>query len=317
MSELVTIKPKPGSRQFASVGNMVSVYSQTDNQGNIITEKKSEFIGQRFPKSKQMFRIPWSSLKRRWLLEGFEDGNMPEMQDLVKKCKLQYEGNHKKAGEYIESADIFDYNDPFFNHRLCKLTANEGELMIDKSIPLDNLILRGLKLHPRFQVAGENNPITSSGARYVIVDREIDTKLKRASRNNKLKVMKLFEALTSEKKIKIAMAMGLISNDKTDFDVVDDVLFKAAEDTTKLPDANITRQELFITLCEMKSEDLNLKHRLAKAKSLGLLKKQADGWILFGAPVGKSNAQIEQYLRDPDNNTLLIRLEEALNDKSN
>lgn len=317
MGELVTIKPKPGSRNFASIGNMINVYTQTDEKGNVISSKQNEFLGQRFPKSKQMFRIPWSSIKRRWLLDGFEEANLPEMQDLVKRAKLQYESPHKKSGEYIESADIFDYNDAFFSHRLCKIMANEGEYLIDKADPLQNLILRGLKKHPKFQVAGEDNPVTSSGSRYIIVDRAIDNKIKRSTRDNKLKVMKLYENLTSEKKMKIAMAMNLIPNDKVDYDVVEDVLFKAVEDTTKVPDMNITKQELFIMFCEMKSEDLNLKHRLAKAKSMGFLKKQSDGWILFGSPVGKTSAQIEQYLRDPDNNQLLSRLEEALNDKGN
>ncbi len=316
--ELVTIKPKPNSRSFASVGTMVNVLTQVDDKGNVITQKQSEFLGQRFPKSKQMFRIPWNTSKRRWMLQGFEEANTSEMQALVKRCKLQYESPSKRAGEYIENADIFDYNDAFFNHRLCKIIANEGEFLIDKADPLHNLILRGLKKHPRFQIAGEDNPVMSSGARYVIVDREIDIKLRKASRNNKMKVMKLFDSLTTEKKHKIALAMGLVSNDYIDADVIDDILFKAAEDSTgKNNDYNITRQDLFIRLCEMDSEELNVKHRIVKAKASGILKKQADGWILFGYPVGKSTAQIEEFLKNPDNNQILTRLETALNDKSN
>lgn len=316
MGELVTIKAKPGSRKFASTGSMQTVYTENDQQGNQISEKKSEFISERFPKSKQMFRVPWSHLKRKWLLDGFPE-NCKELNDLVEKCKLQYEKPHKNAGDYIKQADIYDYNDKFFNHRLFKIIANEGEVLVDKSFAIQDLVLRGLKMHPMFQVAGEENPLMSAGARYVIVDRAIDVKLKRQVRDNKLKVMELYKNLTGEKKIKIAMAMNLIPNENVDIDVVEDVLFKASEDLTKLPDMKISRQELFITFCEMKTEDLNLKHRIAKAKSLGILKKQADGWILFGSPIGKTNAQIEDYLSNPDNSKLLLRLDDVLNDQSN
>jgi len=315
MGELVTIKAKPGSRKFASTGSMQTVYTENDKDGNQISEKKTEFISERFPKSKQMFRVPWSHLKRKWLLDGFPE-NCQDLNDLVEKCKLQYEKPHKNAGDYIVKADIYDYNDKFFNHRLFKITASEGEVLIDKSFPLQDLVLRGLKLHPLFQVAGEDNPLMNAGSRYVIVDRAIDVKIKRQVRDNKLKVMKLYESLTGEKKIKIAMAMNLIPNENVDIDVVEDVLFKASEDLTKLPDINMSRQDLFITFCELKTEDLNLKHRIARAKSTGVLKKQADGWILFGSPVGKTNAQLEDYLSNPDNSKLLLRLDDVLNGKS-
>jgi hypothetical protein len=315
MGELVTIKAKPGSRKFASTGSMQTVYTENDKDGNQISEKKTEFISERFPKSKQMFRVPWSHLKRKWLLDGFPE-NCNDLNDIVEKCKLQYEKPHKNAGDYIVKADIYDYNDKFFNHRLFKITASEGEVLIDKSFPLQDLVLRGLKLHPLFQVAGEDNPLMNAGSRYVIVDRAIDVKIKRQVRDNKLKVMKLYESLTGEKKIKIAMAMNLIPNENVDIDVVEDVLFKASEDLTKLPDINMSRQDLFITFCELKTEDLNLKHRIAKAKSTGVLKKQADGWILFGSPVGKTNAQLEDYLSNPDNSKLLLRLDDVLNGKS-
>lgn len=315
MAELVTIKPKPGSRKFATTGSMKTVYTENDSEGNVVAEKTSEYISQRFPKSKQMHRVPWSHLKRKWLLEGFPE-NCTELNDLVKKCKLQYEKPHKNMGDYIESADIYDYNDKFFNHRLFKIMSNEGEVLVDKSFPLQDLVLRGLKLHPHFQVAGEDNPLLSAGARYIIVDRAVDVKMKRQVRDNKLKVMKLYESLTGEKKIKIAMAMNLIPNENVDIDVVEDVLFKASEDLTKIADMKISRQELFMSFCEMKTEDLNLKHRIAKAKSTGILKKQADGWILFGSPVGKTNAQLEDYLSNPDNSKLLLRLDDVLNDQS-
>lgn len=317
MAELVTIKPKPGSRKIvSSTGNIQAVYTQNDNNGNLVSEKKTEYVSERFPKSKQMHRIPWSHNKRKWLLDGFPE-NCDELNKLVKDCKLQFEKPHKNAGDYIEKADIYDYNDKFFNHRLCKIMSNEGEILLDKSFPLQNLVLRGLKLHPHFQVAGEENPLISAGARYIIVDRDIDVKLKRTARDNKLKVMKLYSSLTGEKKIKIAMAMNLIPNENVDIDVVEDVLFNASQDLTKIPDLNITKQELFINFCEMKTEDLNLKHRIAKAKSTGILKKQADGWILFGSPVGKTNAQLEDYLSNPDNSKLLLRLDDVLNDQSN
>lgn len=317
MSELVTIKPRSGSRKFSSVGSMTTVYTESNENGEIKKELKSNFDGQRFPGSKPFFRIPWGHNKRKWLLDGFEE-NCQSLNDLVKETRLQYEKG-KNQGDYILKADIWDPNDAFFTHRSARLMTKEGEILLDKANPLHNLILRGLKKHPWFVIGGEDNPLLTASARYVIVDKAIDIASRKKARASKLEVIKLYESLTSEKKKKIAMAMGLIPNEKVDSDVVDDILFKAAEDNvTRITDAKMTRQELFVKFCKMETEDLNLKHRIQKAKSLGILKRQQNvGWLLLGSPVGKTMEQIEEYLKNPDNQEMLIKLEDAIKyDKS-
>ena len=320
---LVTIKPKAGSRKFATEGSMRTTNQITTEDGKIINSRVSEFTGERFPKSMQFFRVHWSSLKRKWILEGLDgkemNKNTEELNALVAETRLQYPSDSKQRDEYIKSADIFDPVDKFFNHKLAYIKASEGEVLVDKSRPLENIILRGLRKHPQFQVAGEVNPLTSAGTRYIIVDKDIDTNIRKELRNKKLEASKYFEALTDEKKIKIAMAMGLVPNESINIDVIDDLLFKACEDLTKAGDTGLTKQDLFISFAKMKTEDLNIKHRIAKAKSLGILKRQGDkGWLLFGSPVGRTQEQIENFLTDPEHQDMLIRLEDALkNDKSN
>lgn len=319
---LVTIKPKAGSRKFATQGSMRTTNEQISEDGRIVDSKVSDFKGERFPKSLQFFRVGWSSIKRKWLLEGLDgkemDKNTDELNQLVSETRLQYPADSKQRDEYIKSADIFDPVDRFFNHKLAYIRASEGEVLVDKSRPLEAIILRGLRKHPLFQIAGEVNPLTSAGTRYIIVDKEVDTNIRKEIRNKKLEASKLFEALTDEKKIKIAMAMGLVPNENINIDVIDDLLYKACEDLSKAGDTGLTKQDLFMSFAKMKSEDLNIKHRIAKAKSLGVLKRQGDkGWLLFGSPVGRTQEQIENFLTDPEHQDMLIRLEDAVkNDKS-
>lgn len=317
MAEIVTIKPTPGSRKFKAVQGMHSKHTVSDGT-NEQEKTTGEYTGQRFPKSRQMFRPLWSNSRRRWLIHGYED-NHEELNDLVKKCKLKYPAKTPKAGQYIEEADIFDFSDPFFTSRYLKVIANEGEIMLDKSKPLDKIILLSLLENPQFQSSNDGNPLFTSRVKYLISDRDIELVAKKDKRDKESKIVKLYEGLTSQKKMKVAIAMGLIPNENVSIDVVEDLLYQAAKDViTKVStEGNITRQDLFIKLCEMTTEQLNLKHKIAQAKSKGFLKKNDGGFMLFGNPVGKNEKQIEAYMSNPDNQELLDRLMKALDDKSN
>lgn len=311
--DYVIIKPKEGSRKFKAIGGMQSKYIETKD-GKEVVKDGGQYKSERFPKSRQMFRPIWSYSKRKYLLDGFEE-NGEKLNSLVAQCKLKYPDNHPKKTHYIEEADLYDFNDPFLSHKQLKVIAEEGSMMLDKNRPFDKIILAGLKKNKFFQVSGEENPVLSGSVKYIIVDNEEEKKIKRAHRDRKMEVYELYKSLSDDKKIKIAMAMDLINSETIDRGMLDDILFQAAEDTGKANSVNMSKQDLFIKLCKLDTEELNRRHMVGKAKVKGILRYRSDqGYILFGKPIGKNLDKVNEYLSDSENAETLIRMQEALDE---
>lgn len=318
MGNIVRIIPKEGSRKFKVIGNTITnTVVQKDGEQEVV--KKTSTNRERFDRTRQMFRPEWSANKRRWDFkdyDGRDPEKMKELQDLVKRCKLKYRKGHPDYPRYIEEADIYDFSDPFFNHPKFKIVAQEGSITLDTNIPFDKLMLAGLSQLDEFQVGSEDNPILSGRARYVIIDEGLDKRIKKEDRNRKMEVYDLYKGLSDDKKMKIAYAMNLITSEDMDREVIDDLVWQAAEDTSMMKDLSITRQNLFIQLSKMDSEELNIRHMIGKAKSSGLLRFRSDsGYLLFGKPIAQTYDNVIKYMTDPENGPTLMRLQEALENK--
>lgn len=326
MAELITIRAKQGSKRFRAINGLMTQYQKITENNQETDRASGEYKSERFPNSRQMFRPLWSSSRRMWLLKGFEKvgedaKKQEELNKLVTACKLKYPDNHPKAKHYIETADIYDSADPFFNHALLRVITYEGQASLDKSRPVDKVILAGLEANNQFQQGGEKiNPVLSQRVKYVITDKNIDTEIKKEARTLTMEATKLFAGLNDNKKMKIALALGLISNDKVDRGIIDEVLWDAAQDGKSLMGGTrLTKQKAFIQMCQADSEELNIRHKIQKAKSTGRLKKhKAQGWLLFGQPVATTDGKLYEYFSDPANQEIMLRLEQALeNDQSN
>lgn len=238
-----------------------------------------------------------------------------ELNALVKACKLKYSDKDPRAKTYIEEADVYDSDDAFFNHRALRIISYEGQLSLDKSRPIDKIILLGLQPNNQFQEGGEKiNPLLSSRVKYVITDKNIDTKIKKELRNDMMEATKLYAALNDDKKVKIAMAMGLISNENVDRALVDEVLWDVCQDSkSMMGGSKITKQKAFINLCKTGGEELRIRHMIQKAKASGNLKRnKTQGWLLFGQPVGSTDGKLYEYFSNPENQEAMMRLEKAL-----
>lgn len=318
MAELVTIRPRAGSKRFRAIKG-ITQFQKVTEQGQDVDRSVGEYKSERFPNSRQMFRPMWSASKRKWLLRGFEDMNQEkqkELDALVVKCKLKYGDKDPRARNYIKEADIYDANDPFFTHPSLKIITYEGQATLDKSRPLDQILLLGLQANVTFQKGGDKvNPVLSQRVKYVITDKNVDSKIKQDKRKKILTATKLYDALTDAKKTKVAMAMGLISNDNVDRSVIDEILWEACQDDTKVVDNNMTRQDLFIKMCKTNAAELNTRNMIQKAKATGKLRRnKTQGWLLFGESIGRTDNQVYEYFNNPDNQEMLIRLEQAMED---
>jgi len=319
MSNIVRIIPKPGSRRFKTIGNVMHNKYTEDVNGRTV-ERTSKYKAERFDKSRQMWRPEWSFSKKRWDFKGF-DGSDPEQmekfQELVKRCKLKYEKGHPDHPRYIEEADIYDFNDPFLTHKDFKVLAEQGNISLDKNHPFDQLILAGLMQLDEFQLGAEDNPIISGRARYLIIDDALDKQVKKENRNEKMEVYDMFKALTDDDKVKIAFAMSLINSPDMDREVIDDLLFQAAEDTSQRKDMPMSNRALFKSLCKMDPEERNIRYLVGRAKPEGILRWRSDsGYLLFGKPVAKTYDNLIEYLKDPEHGPDLMRLQEAINVKN-
>ena len=315
-TSIVTINAKPGSRKFSAFkGQMTQFQKVIDATGSETEREAGSYKGERFPNSRQMFRPIWSQSKKMWLMDSFKE-NCDELNKMALACKFKYPDTHYKRDQYIDEADLFDYNDPFFTHRSLKIITYEGQLTLDKAKPIDKIIFLSLRQNHLFQSGGEEgNTMLSSRTRYVITDKEVDITNKKKRRDKFLEASKLYSSLTDAKKITIAMALGLAANENQDRDLIDQVLWDASQDTAVRNSNKQTRQDLFIGLCKMDNEMLNIKKMVQKAKGSGKLKKvKNQGWLLFGEPVGKTDEQLFTYFSNPENQEMFFRLQEALSD---
>jgi len=309
MAKTVTIKPRKDSKKFYREAAQYQRVVGPDGMDTGEVRNAGAFKGERIPNTKQFFRPYFSKSMNKWVIGNLSED---ELQEIVKSLRFTHINGPDK-GRYIERADIHNVSDPFFNHPRLMVVAKEGELRLDKDQPMDRLMIEALKTQHEFGEPGKNSML-SSRVKYIISDRETDIKVKSVTRKQKQKAVEYFNNLTHKKKLIIATAMNLNVSDDIDPEVLDDVLFEKVEDGTTKLDGNVTPQSLFISLCEAHTEDINLKYLIGKARKAGLLRKnRADGWLLFGNPIGRSDINVEEYFKDPVNSEMLDRVTEALN----
>lgn len=312
MAQLITIKPKPNSFKFKTVdGNITQFNKDVNSSDPLAVQSAGNYTGERFPNSRQKHRVMWSYTKRRWKLAGCTK-NSEALNQLVKECKVQYPKDHPRYPDYIESADIFDSNDPFFKG--FKFMLKEGEGILDKDHPKDKIIIMALQANPHFALSGEESGKLSNRVKNLIVDKNLDKESKIKNRQKEIEAITIYNNMNPEKRKRVAMAMGLIVKDDTDKDVVDMLLYESVTDVkTKIN--GLTRQDYFLAMANATTDQINNRYLIQKAKGKGLLKKTRQGYKLFGHNAGKTEADLIKYFENPDNQEMMIRLQEVLEKK--
>ncbi len=318
MASFVVVKPRSNSKKFQTTDGMRSMVNVSRDAGNTYNDESAgTWDKERFPKSRQMFRPMWSYTKRKWVLSGF-DKNSPDLNELVAGCKLKYKPGHPLQGQFIKEADLTDFGDAFFNHKQLKVMAQEGDTLLDKERPFDQLILAGLLMNPEFQYQSAEDTGSqpmSNKIRYLIVDKGKELNSKKISREREQQAYDLYKGLNDQKKLAIAVSLNLIRDENTDRGLIDDVLWDFAKSKDKAKDTYLSKQEIFIEMCNLKTDKLTTQYLIGKAKGAGFLKKTNQGWMLFGQILGKTEKDVEKYFNDVDNadtQEVIANLEEQL-----
>lgn len=314
---LIKIIPSPLSRKFDGTVNGMVQYEQTkDTQGVTELRAMGKYNRERFPNSTQGERpIAYSVSKKKYLLEGY-DSNNEELNQMVKRCNLMNDlKDHYNYNKPIESCDIFNLKDPFFNHKNVKILFDEGYGSLNTENPLDWILYKGVLSNHRFQIGGENiNPALNGRAKYIVVDASIDKQAKKESRNTRKLAEKLVDTMSDDKKRAVALAMGLIINGDTDIDTISDLLEEAALDNKKSVSNNMTKQQYLIKLAEAPNEELEARNYVNLGFKQGFIKrdKETSMFMLFGNQIGKTKQNVINYLLNPVNSETLFRLRKAI-----
>lgn len=314
---LVRIIPSPLSRKFNGIDGAMTQYDEVETQdGNKQIRSLGEYKRERFPNSTQGERpILFSTKNRKYMLKNYT-GNSDELNALVKRCNLHNDmKNHKGYDSIIESCDIYNLKDPFFNNKQLKVVLDEGYGVLNTEHPLDFILYEGILVNSRFQIGGENsNPMLSGRAKYIIVDSSIDKEAKKQDREDRKLAEKLIESMSDDKKRSVALAMGLIVKEDTDIGQITDLLEEAAIDTKKSVTSNISRQKYLIKLAQATNDELEARSYINKAFKEGIIKRdrESNSYLLFGVQIGKDKQAVINYLVNPINSETLYRLQKAI-----
>lgn len=305
---LVKIAPKKGSKHFFS---HATVKKEVMQNGETKEIEVGEYRKERFPKSRQIVRPKYSFSQRRWMLSGMENG--PILDKLVKACAFQYVSG-KNKGDYIESANINDINDAFFNHPKLRDLRKEGQSTLNLKRPLDQLLFAAFKIDPKH---ANGKSMLSSRAKYEIKNDGEERAEGVALRRGLSTAVKLFDALTFDKKKKVAIALGLTFGKGISPEWIDDQLWSFVQDNKTMAGyKRMTKQAYFIHLCESDADALHVQYSIALAMRKGIIRRrQGQGFMLAGEPIGKTKQQAIDFLNLTENQDMLIRLEELLEQK--
>lgn len=302
---IVHIKPAPDSKAFKA--NIVEqVYQQKNDSDEKILVSEDIYKGERWdgtfqydlPKfiySKNRFTILDPLDKTKELTVDSPKESMEELNRLVKQCYLKYEKGHPLEGQLIEKANIYDDCDPFFTHNSVFLKKSAGEAFVDDENPINKIMLLIL---PTFKdtIFGGNRMMGSmpAGIKTIIVDDQVDKKLYNDLRKNRAKAQQIIDSLQNFDKVKIALAIGLISNpdfiaDNQSIDDLDILLDEYAFDTKANAIGNrYSKQEYFIYIYEQGANILNATWLFHKGKKEGIVKNFQGTYQAFGVNLGKT-----------------------------
>jgi hypothetical protein len=317
---IVKIIPSPLSKRFGgnnSINGQMIQYAEEVNESGVKSYRSmGEYNRERLPGSNQGERtISYSTSKKRYILKG-HDTNSDELNELVKKCNLFNDiKKHPDYGRPITSCDLYNVHDPFFNNLKLVLRLDEGYGVLNTDHPLEYLLYLGALSNSRFQIGGENiNPALNNRAKYIIVDTEVDKQARKKVRENRKTAEELINNMSDDKKRAVAFILGLTRSEDSSIDHITELLEDAALDTKMNPDLKMSKQQFLIHLAKSSTDDLEARRYIDQAMRTGVIKKdrETQAYVLFGNSIGKEKQNVIDYLMNPTNSEIYLRMKSAV-----
>lgn len=274
--------------------------SSPDNPDRDITV--GTYKGATLPRVTSYHRAMFSQTQGRYIFTMSDE----EFAELVPKANVM-----DKKGNKITSADPYNMKDPFFSSNDFQLIDTEGRIDLNDEVPKNKLLVSCLSALPhQYHVADSGKPILGSSVKHEIIRPEFEKKKKNTFVNRKRKAFDYLQNMTDEKQFKVAIILKLRVNEKTDRQDVDTELGTAIEEDYNLFDSTFVEE--FINCAEMESEILEVKYTIAMAQAKGILKRNAEGYLLFGNPIANSNTKLIKYFNNPENFEAIERVNKAI-----
>jgi len=306
METILTIRPARQSNILKDIRANVLLES-TDPNGIKTQRNLGNFEGRVIPGIVGGRRIRWNPIMRKYPTGTLE---LDELQKAVAACKFRNDiYGHPDKGKLITSADPYDFNDPFFINKQAMIRLEESFATLKSNTPFEKIFSKYITEDGNYNV-NQSGSSSSRNAKFEVIDADTAVSSGQKTRLRSQKATKLVENLSDDKKVKAAMYLGLIPNESTDRQLIDDVLWKICIGTDAVSEA---KKDILIGLCELPTEKLTNRYLIAKARQRGFLKKTKAGNLLKGVNIGTTDFEVETYFDNVDNQNIIDILEKDLN----
>lgn len=303
---LITLTPKPGMNNFYSEATKYNrVLDEAGNQKDVPAGK---YTGEYFPRTRQFLRVGFSYIKNTWVTGMTGE----ELAELFEDIKLTYKRG-PYTGTFITSFNLRNDADAFFIHEDLSVALDEGSVVIDTTQPIQYLVYRA-NLASGIIAEKNREGLYASTVKFIASSKEEDAEMLTKKREVKKEAFRLYDKMSHDKKVKVAMAMNLPVDERTRPDIVDERLFEMLDGPVVLMENGMTNKDWFIELAKMEADKLGVKHAVSKAKNLAIIQKTSEGYKAFGMVLGSNLESVNKFFEDPKNSEILNRLLDTLNE---
>ena len=335
LNDITIIKPAPNSsrlfrKSFAdgskAILNATVSYEAKGADGKSVLVDAREYNDERFNGTIQLLGGRYNYSRNRWSIVDPADESKTKLLDqstdyineLVSKCNLRNTiKGHPNYGELITSTNLSDRNDPLFKHTEFRIPLEGGNVNLPTSDNNPKNILLALVFMGRkdVQIGIETKRgLTGTRVRYVVLDENITKEQKKARRDLEEKARAYYAKLkgNNEKLLKVAIALGIVTNLEMHPDAVDELVYSyMKDDVTKLKKTNTTKQANFVDLIEKGGDKIEGYYAFYMGKSKGVIRLQQGSYHAFGKKLGITVSDCVQVMLSDTNGLMSSILEAA------
>lgn len=196
----------------------------------------------------------------------------------------------------------------------------DGDNYFDLSVPLQELAFSWLRVHPTIasSLQAYERGEFPADTQFYVADEEIENAVLFKKKQLINKAIVKFDAMTPDKKKKVARLLGLPVTDSTTeeavYNLVDNILKQTEFKNGKYQGLNPV--EVFTRFADMKDNLLHIKDLVKQALTHSIYRAKPNGKIYEGEfEVAKDEDDLIKMLADDDNQDLLLTLEGKLKSK--
>lgn len=291
------IKPRPQPNKYDMIQGMSTpmvMREEVDSRGVKYAESEGPFKGDRWPNTVVVKRVLFDSRKKQWKL--LKDNGEPADDEwlglLVQKAKLPYPKGHRKEGEMIVSADMYDFLDPFFQHKDLKLRLEEGVGTIENDMGLNEILVSGLRADSEF--AKGNEKVFKNNVKFLLLDPKTEQAAASKFLNKKKKAYMLFGGMDLQKKkdiIRILKNKDFVNNPTED--TMDEEILWFIENDKKLDE--------FIEAAEMDNVKMQVLEAIQRGMRNNIIVNSRGMYKFKGRDVAATKDGMLEYFFNPKN----------------